>query len=296
MIAMAPAAVPSAWPPGRQDDADVLVTGEAVGLSVRPAGVIARAAGTIIDWLVYGGFTAGLALAVRTLSGGLDAALVRALSVGAVAVGLVLAPITVETLTRGRSAGRAVMGLRIVRVDGGAASPRHAFIRALVGVVELYATFGSIAMLVALLDPRSRRVGDFLAGTYSQQERVPRPPLRQHRIPQPLAAWAASADVARLPDRLSRRIAAFLAQEAELTAVSRRSLAQDLLAEASPYVWPLPDAPAEAVLEAIAALRHARDARRLKTQAANLARLAPQLEGIPHRRPSPGRRGGGQYR
>src|SRR3546814_2286922 len=54
----------------------------------------------------------------------------------------VVAPTTVETVTRGRSLGKLAVGGRIVRPDGGAIGFRHAFLRALLGVLELWFTLG----------------------------------------------------------------------------------------------------------------------------------------------------------
>lgn len=254
---------------------ELLVTGEAVGLWVHPAGFLPRAAGALLDWVAYGALCVALVLAVRDLGGGAGEALVRALTIVAAVLALVVAPTAVEVATGGRSAGRAAMGLRIVRADGGAIGPRHAFVRALTGLVEVYATFGSVAILVALVDPRSRRLGDFLAGTYSLQERVPVPPPAEHRMPEQLSSWAPVADVARLPDRLARRIGVFLAQQGRMTPASREALARDLLAESSPYVWPLPDAEASVALAGIAAVRHDREKARLARQRALLQRILP---------------------
>ena len=55
---------------------------------------------------------------------------------------LVGLPATTEALTRGRTVGKLVTGLRTVRRDGGAISFRHAFIRSLLGVVEVYLLSG----------------------------------------------------------------------------------------------------------------------------------------------------------
>ena len=152
-----------------------LITGEAVTLDVKPASYILRAAGTIIDWLFSMLVMFGCVLLVVATGGGLDQALLRALIILILVFGMVILPTAMELLTRGRSLGRLAVGARIVRDDGGAIGFRHAFIRALAGVLEIYLTFGGIAALTGLLNPRSKRLGDLLAGTYSQLERVPRP-------------------------------------------------------------------------------------------------------------------------
>lgn len=261
-----------------------LMTGEAVALDVRPASFILRAAGAIIDWAAYLLLLLGLVLGIVFLAGGLDSALQRSLVVLSLVVCLVIVPTTVEVLSRGRSLGKWAVGARIVRDDGGATRLRHAFIRALTGVVEIFLTFGGIAAIVALLNARSKRLGDLLAGTYSQHERVPRASQPVYGVPAVLQQWATVADVARLPDRLSRRIAAYLHQAAHLTRAARVGLAAELAAEATGFVAPMPQPPVEPelFLAGVAALRRERDAEALRLEAERMLRLAPVLTDLPH--------------
>ena len=270
------------------DLVDELVTGEAVAVDARPANFALRAAGGIIDFLVMIAVTiAGLLLAsMLAASLGLDEASMQALVTVVLVLGIVGLPTTVETLSGGRSLGRLAVGARIVRDDGGAITLRHAFIRALVGVLEIVMTFGGIAILTALLSHRTKRLGDHLAGTYSRHERVARPAPFAWPVPPRLEDWARTADVARLPDQLSRRIAHYLRQSAGMNAPSRARLGAALAAEAAAYVSPLPAAPADEFLTAVAALRRQREAVALARQDAVLARLEPVLRpphGIPDR-------------
>ncbi|MDR6973284.1 RDD family protein [Leifsonia shinshuensis] len=264
-----------------QDDRE-LVTGEAVTLDVRPASYILRAAGTIIDWLFSLLVMFGCIMLLVATGAGLDEALARALIVLILVFGMVILPTTVELASRGRSLGKLAVGARIVRDDGGAIGFRHAFIRALVGVLEIFMTVGAIAALTGLLNTRSKRLGDLLAGTYSQLVRVPKPqPLPLYLAPH-LAGWATTADVARLPDRLSRRIAQFVRQAPDLTPAARYGLSTELAREAAPYVSPLPLVDAETFLVAVAALRRERDARGLALERQRLERLDPVLSALPH--------------
>ncbi|OJX73872.1 RDD family protein [Leifsonia sp. 71-9] len=259
-----------------------LVTGEAVTLDVKPASYILRAAGTFIDWVVYVLVMLGCVLLLVATGGGLDAALVQALVVLILVLGTVVLPLTVELASRGRSLGKLAVGARIVRDDGGAIGFRHAFIRALTGVLEIFLTVGGIAALVGLLNARSKRLGDLLAGTYSQLVRVPAPrPLDLYLSPA-LAGWATTADVGRLPDRLSRRIAQFVRQAPQLTPAARYGLSTELARETSAFVSPLPDVDAETFLVGVALLRRQRDARGLALEQERLDRLSPVLEGLPH--------------
>ena len=259
-----------------------LVTGEAVTLDVKPASYILRAGGTIIDWLFSMLVMLGLILLLVATGGGLDEALIRALIILILVFGMVVLPVGMELLTRGRSLGRLAVGARIVRDDGGAIGFRHSFIRALAGVLEIYLTFGGIAALTGLLNSRSKRLGDLLAGTYSQLERVPRPQPLALTLPPQLAGWAVNADVGRLPDRLSRRIAQFVRQAPQLTVAARVGLSTELAREAAPYVSPLPQVDAESFLVAVAVLRRQRDAAGLALEAERLQRLEPVLDALPH--------------
>ncbi len=264
-----------------------LVTGEAVALDVRPASVILRAAGTIIDAVAYLLLYLLLTLALVFLSGtALDPALAQALSIASLVFSILIVPMVVETATGGRSLGKLAIGARIVRDDGGAIQLRHAFVRALVGVIEIYITFGGVAAMTALLNGKSKRLGDILAGTYSQHERVPRMTDAVMDVPPPLAQWAQTADVAPLPDGLARRIAQFLRQAGKLTPATRERLASSLAAEAAAFVSPVPDAPAEAFLIAVAALRRDREYAALMLEQQHLERLSPTLSGLPHHFPN----------
>src|SRR5690606_38884946 len=129
----------------------------------------------------------------------LDEATQASIAVGALVFCIVVVPMTVELLTQGRSLGKLAVAARGVRDDGGAIGFRHAFIRALAGVIEICMALRGIATLVGLLDTRARRLGALLAGTYSQHERVSKftPPV--FGVPFELVEWSKTADVARMP-------------------------------------------------------------------------------------------------
>ncbi|WP_342745291.1 RDD family protein [Compostimonas suwonensis] len=264
-------------------DENELITGEAVALDVRPASMLLRAAGTLIDVLLSVLVFLGLNLLISSLLGGSgDGAIVQALSVVAIVLSVVILPMVVETASHGRSLGKLAIGARIVRDDGGGITLRHAFVRALMGVVEIYATLGGLAAIVSLLSDRSKRLGDLLAGTYSQHERVPPLLVAPAVVPPALTGWATTVDVARMPDPLSRRIAQFLAQAPELTPQTRARLAATLAADASPYVSPIPAVDAWTFLLGVAAVRREREYAALMLERTRLERLEPALRGLPH--------------
>ncbi|MFC5790848.1 RDD family protein [Agromyces tardus] len=271
-------ATASARQSGRFDDEGVL-TGEAVTLDVRPASAIMRSGGAAIDVLITVLLIVAALLATAGLE--LDEAAGRTVVISVIVGCLVVLPTAVETATRGRSVGKLALGLRVVRDDGGSIGFRHALIRALVGVIEIWLTFGGLALLVGFLNPDSKRLGDVLAGTHAQVERVPRYVPLAFGVPAELASWAAVADVGRLPDALARRVAAFFRNAAHLAPASRPRVAQTLAADVAAYVAPVPPADPERFLAAVAALRRERDAAALELEARRMAALEPVLDARP---------------
>lgn len=260
-----------------------IVTGEAVALEVRSTSFPLRALGAIIDFLCELGLFLGLLFGVMwvgLLSG--DQALSRALVIIDLVLSFVIVPTVLETATRGRSVGKFAVGARIVRDDGGAIAMRHAFIRALMGVVEIVFTLGGTAAVVGLLNRRSKRIGDLLAGTVSQHERVPKPVANAIGVPESLTEWAEIADVARLPDALARRIAAFLAQAPWMAPASRERLARSLAEEAAPYVAPAVETTPELLLAAVAAIRRDREFTALMLERDRFDELRSTLTALPN--------------
>ena len=262
----------------RQDE---VLTGEAVALDVQPLGYFLRVVGALIDVLIAVALMLGAALLLGTLAGqgALSSATLQiALIVTLVLVTVVL-PTTVETASGGRSLGKLAVGGRIVRADGGASGFRQALIRALVGVLEIYLTVGAVALLVGAFTPRSQRLGDLMAGTYSERTRAPRLPDPAPGLPAGLEGWAAVADVARLPDRLARRISQFAREASAMDPGARARLAQSMAADAAPFVAPVPAVPPEVLVRAVAAVRRDREYDALRLQDQRVAALTAGLGG-----------------
>ncbi|MGP3535431.1 RDD family protein [Microbacterium sp. RD1] len=256
---------------------DETVTGEAVALDVQSVGFFLRAVGALIDFvvgvvllLVFAGVLSWL---VSTGAAGPE--IVPPAAITLLVVVTVVLPTTVETATRGRSLGKLAVGGRIVRADGGAIGFRHAFLRALAGVLEIWFTLGALAAIVGGFTPRAQRMGDLLAGTYSERTRTPSLPPPAPGVPQPLVAWAVVADVARLPDRLAARVARFVRSAPDLEPRARDRLAETLAAEVRPFVAPVPAVGPEIFLFGVAAVRRDREYRALLSAADRVARLAP---------------------
>lgn len=249
--------------------ADDLVTGEAVALDLPPAGVASRIASGLVDVAVTVLLLVGVVLLFMTAALRTDAALTRVAFLGTLIVVFLVFPVTVETLTRGKSLGKMALGLRTVRDDAGPITFQHAFVRALIAIVEVYAFSGAPAFFTALVNGKGKRLGDFAAGTYVVRERVklrlPAPP----QMPPPLQTWAAGADIAALPPGLALAVRQYLGRLPAIDPATRDALGGRLAAQVAPYVAPSPPAgtPAEAFLAAVLASRRERDSARLAREA-----------------------------
>ena len=184
-------------------------------------------------------------------------------------------PTAVETMTRGKSLGKYAFGLRTVRDDAGPISFQHAFVRALIAIVEIYMFFGGPAFFAALMSSRGKRLGDFAAGTYVVRERVRLRLAAPPAMPPHLAAWAAGADMASLPTGLALAVRQFLGRLPQIDPAARASLGGRLAEQVSAYVAPPPPdgTPPEAFLAAVVAARRERDSARLAREAELRARL-----------------------
>ena len=94
-------------------------------------------------------------------------------------------------------------------------------------------------------------------------------------MPPHLAGWAATADMAPLPDGLALAVRQFLDRAASLNPVSRATLGTQLAAQVLTHVAPAPPAGQhpEAVLAAVVAERRRRDEARLARDEALRVRL-----------------------
>ena len=146
-----------------------LVTPEAVVLDLPTAGVGSRMLCRMLDLLVtWAGFMA-ITLVVDLVAGGSDVGTIILLV--EVAAALLLYPALMETFWHGRTVGKVVLGLRVVRVDGGPIGFRHAAIRAALGLIDLWGTLGGLGTLAIFLSRHDQRLGDMAAGTLVLRER-----------------------------------------------------------------------------------------------------------------------------
>ncbi|MEZ5117148.1 MAG: RDD family protein [Candidatus Nanopelagicales bacterium] len=249
--------------PPAPPDAD-LVTGEAVPLELRLAKLPSRMLALAVDLSIQ----IAILVAVLGLGGWLATSVDEALAIAVLLTLFVLVivglPTAVETLSHGRSLGKLMMGLRVVRDDGGPIRFRHSLVRALfMFFVDLWVTSGAAGLISSLASQKGKRVGDHAAGTVVVRERVPvsaSAAAAQVWMPPQLAGWAAGADLARLPDGLVLRVRQYLLRVRHLDPAVRARLGPQLATEVAAYVAPPspPGTPAEAYLAAVVAERSRR--------------------------------------
>ncbi len=251
-----------------------LVTGEAVALDLRPAALPSRVVAGLIDaalqlliLLVVGGIITATSFNVSDAAG-------QALQILLLIATFILYPVTFETLLRGRTPGKAAMGLRVVRDDGGPIAFRQALVRGLSGA---FLERPGITLFVAgvvssLLNPQGKRVGDLLAGTVVLRERVPVRGGAVAQMPPQLAGWAAGLDLSGVGNELALSVRQFVSRSDQLTTASREQLGGQLVAAVTAAVGPAPaGAPGWAVLSAVLAERRRRESERLAGPVASYA-------------------------
>lgn len=268
---------------------DGIVIGEGVVLDARPAAFATRMLASVLDLVAP---VALLVVLSWAATGSIDLGgenIAPALLISILVVVTIVLPTTVETLTRGRSLGKLAAGIRIVRDDGGPVRLRHAFIRALVGLGEMWLTLGSVALIVSLSNTKGRRVGDMLAGTYAIRVRGGKPTLVPLTMPPHLAHWAATADMRRLPDGLALACRQFLGRAQRLHAASRERVGRELAATVGGFVAPLPPlgTDPESFLMAVLAERSVRERRSGERARALAAEQAEVVRRLPYGVPDP---------
>ncbi|MEA2900365.1 MAG: hypothetical protein QOH36_252 [Actinomycetota bacterium] len=219
-----------------------VVTPEAVPLDLQPAGLGSRFVAILIDWTVQAMLGFALLLVGIGLSfgeaGGIGIAFFFLLTF----VVLFGYPIALETLWRGRTLGKAAMGLRVVTTEGGPVRFRHAAIRAALGMVDFFLTSGAAAVISVLATKNNQRLGDLVAGTLVLRERtgLPPPEAAEFSVPTGLESYAASLDVSGMTADDYRAVRAYLLRAPGLDYKVRYQLAIGLADPLSDRIRPMP--------------------------------------------------------
>jgi uncharacterized RDD family membrane protein YckC len=227
-----------------QLDQPRMVTPEAVALEFTTANVGSRILGFVLDALIVG---VGSFLAILPLPLS-NATLPEWLVVSILAIvvpGWYFGYFTVsETLWRGRTVGKAAMGLRVVTKEGGPVRFRHAAIRTLLGLVDFGIGSGFFAVLLILLTRDNQRLGDIVAGTLVLRERsgLPAAAAVSFEAPRGLEPFAALLDTSGMTGEQYQAVRTFLLRSQGLLPQARASLALQLASPLAGRLRPVPPA------------------------------------------------------
>ena len=221
-----------------------MVTPEAVALEFTTANVGSRILGFVLDALIVGlgSFLAILPLVLTNAT--LPEWLVVSILV-IVLPGWYFGYFTVsETLWRGRTVGKAALGLRVVTKEGGPVRFRHAAIRALLGLVDFGIGSGFFAVLLILLTRDNQRLGDIVAGTLVLRERsgLPAAAAIDFAPPRGLEQFAGMLDTSGMTGEQYQAVRTFLLRSQALLPQARASLALQLANPLAVRLWPPPPA------------------------------------------------------
>ena len=206
-----------------------IVTPEAVVLDFEIANIGSRLVAKAIDTLVQGGLALALFFASAAIGAVIGSIGIAGLFISLFVL-LFVYPVAFETLWRGKTPGKAAMGLRVVTVEGAPIRFRHAAIRAFLGLIDIYTLSGAIGVITMLASARSQRLGDLVAGTVVLRERSgARTPTAVTFAPPPgCEPYVAALDVSGLTAADYTAVRAFLLRAGSLEPYRRYELARQL--------------------------------------------------------------------
>lgn len=202
-----------------------IVTPEAVLLEFETAGVASRTIAELLDIGVQVGALLVLLMGIGFIggNGGLGTTVAVILIFLLTFLALVGYPVAMETFWNGRTLGKAAMGLRVVTREGAPERFRHAAIRAMIGLIEIYALLGVPAVISIITSRRDQRLGDLVGGTLVLRQRAGRraaPPVT-FGVPWNWESYVETLDVSPLSDEQYGIVRAVLLRLGELTPAAR---------------------------------------------------------------------------
>jgi uncharacterized RDD family membrane protein YckC len=250
-------------------DRITIQTPEGVDLELTLAGLGSRFAARIIDELIKLAIIVALFAAVASLGAssvvpsGLDAdgpprdAVLVVVAVVVVAVFLVnfFYEVLFETLASGRTPGKRITGLRVVRLDGRPVGFTASAVRNLLRVIDSLPFAYAAGMVCILVTTRNQRLGDLAAGTLVAREVTTEAPTPSHPPSTPAPAW----DVTAITADEAAAVRRFLERREGLQVDARARLATQFAARLGPKVaGATGELPPEEFLEALVAAKAAR--------------------------------------
>ena len=241
----------------RYEDVISIDTPEGVPLELTLAGVGSRFSAALID-----GFIQGVTLVVIGVLVGVAGSSGPVVAIGLISGFLVFFGYDVlfETKASGRTPGKRVTGLRVVRVGGGPVDFRTSAVRNLLRIIDLLPGTYLVGIITILASRRNQRLGDLAAGTLVLREVKASVPVAPVGAPaaelvESVGDWDVSAVTAEEMATVRR----FLERRPGLTPQARARLAGELAGRLLPKVVGPPERVApEHFLEQLVAAKAAR--------------------------------------
>lgn len=265
-----------------------LVTPEAVVLGFEAAGLPSRLLARLLDVTVQLVVLFAVLVGLGFLSGAgvPDVGLFIAV---AFVVPLILFgyPVIQESLWRGRTLGKAALGLRVVTVEGAPIRFRHALIRGGADLIDLYGLGillpapGIVGVVAIVASKRSQRLGDVMAGTVVVRERAGATVTAPATfvVPPGAETYAAIVDVTGLGARDYQAVRSYLLRASGLRVEARQQVAAELARSIANRIHHVPwaDVTPELFLAVVAANIQARGGARPVATPAPAAWGAPPV-------------------
>lgn len=216
------------------EDRLTIETPEGVPLELTLAGVGSRFASALLDYLIQALILAALAVVLIYGAGLHPSAGSAAEAIWALGYFVVFNSYDVgfEVLNSGRTPGKALNRLRVVRESGAPVTFATSAVRNVLRVVDILPGTYLVGMIAILVTGRNQRLGDLAAGTLVVRERRTLPAELQISPSVQAPAWDTSAIAGQELDA----VVAFLARRSDLDASARIQIAAELAGRLRPKI------------------------------------------------------------
>jgi uncharacterized RDD family membrane protein YckC len=234
------------------DDRLTISTPEGVDLDLTLAGVGSRFTAALIDGSIQAAIVIALTVVAAAVGWGGVAAALWSLFIFLVFFGY---DVAFEVLAAGRTPGKRLNGLRVVRATGQPVTLVTSFIRNILRLVDFLPVLYLVGIGTILATKRNQRLGDLAAGTIVVRDRFAT--MRSSRWgqhpPRP-STPDLGLDVSAISAEELRAVESFLARRHDIDQDARRQLGHTLAERLRPKVGGIPaGVGAEQLLEAISA-------------------------------------------
>lgn len=137
-------------------------TAQNVNIAQNVGGIGERVLAFVVDYFIIFLYIILVSIAIAALEFDSDYLFMVYMTVG---LPIFVYSLLWETFWNGRSPGKALLQLRVVKLDGSKPSFSNFFIRWLLRIIDISLTSGALALVTILLNGKGQRLGDIAAAT-----------------------------------------------------------------------------------------------------------------------------------